>query len=68
VPKRLDHLLEDFLQFARPRELIARPVLLAEPLDAVLGLLSGDAHDDASRASVVPRDASKRHAARQCGQ
>ena len=41
--KRLEHLLEDFLQFARPRELVARPVLLAEPLDAVLGLLSGDA-------------------------
>jgi two-component system, NtrC family, sensor histidine kinase HydH len=41
--KRLEHLLEDFLQFARPRELIARPVFLAEPLDAVLGLLSGDA-------------------------
>ena len=41
--KRLEHLLDDFLQFARPVELIARPVPLAEPIEAVLGLLAGDA-------------------------
>ena len=41
--RRLDHLLEDFLQFARPRELFGKPVALAEPIDAVLGLLASDA-------------------------
>ena len=41
--KRLDHLLDDFLQFARPRELTALPVPLAEPLEAVLELLGKDA-------------------------
>jgi two-component system sensor histidine kinase HydH len=41
--RRLEHLLEDFLQFARPRQLMARPVRLAEPIGAVLGLLAGDA-------------------------
>ena len=41
--KRLEHLLEDFLQFARPRELVAMPVEIAAPLEAVLGLLAGDA-------------------------
>src|SRR3954463_4974175 len=33
---RLEHLLQDFLQFARPRELAARPVAL-EPLIAAVG-------------------------------
>jgi two-component system sensor histidine kinase HydH len=41
--KRLEHLLEDFLQFARPREMTGRPVALAEPVEAVLGLLAADA-------------------------
>ena len=41
--KRLEHLLEDFLQFARPREMTGRPVALAEPVEAVLGLLASDA-------------------------
>ena len=41
--KRLEHLLEDFLQFARPVELTARPVPVAGPIDAVLALLAGDA-------------------------
>ncbi len=41
--RRLEHLLEDFLQFARPREMTGRPVALAEPIEAVLGLLASDA-------------------------
>ncbi|HET7786197.1 MAG TPA: ATP-binding protein [Myxococcales bacterium] len=41
--RRLEHLLEDFLQFARPRELDARPVDVHSVLEAVLGLLGGDA-------------------------
>jgi signal transduction histidine kinase len=41
--RRLEHLLEDFLQFARPRELLARPVDVNQVLEAVLGLLGGDA-------------------------
>ena len=41
--RRLDHLLEDFLQFARPGELVARPVPLAEPIETVLELLAKDA-------------------------
>jgi len=41
--RRLEHLLEDFLQFARPRELDARPVDVHGVLEAVLGLLAGDA-------------------------
>jgi signal transduction histidine kinase len=41
--RRLEHLLEDFLQFARPRELNARPVEIHGVLQAVLGLLGGDA-------------------------
>jgi signal transduction histidine kinase len=41
--RRLEHLLEDFLQFARPRELVTRPVEVHSVLEAVLGLLGGDA-------------------------
>jgi len=41
--KRLNHLLEDFLQFARPRDLVALPVELNLPLEAVLDLLAGEA-------------------------
>jgi two-component system, NtrC family, sensor histidine kinase HydH len=41
--RRLEHLLEDFLQFARPRELDARSVEVQAVLEAVLGLLGGDA-------------------------
>ena len=41
--RRLEHLLEDFLQFARPRDLDARPVDVHAVLEAVLGLLGGDA-------------------------
>jgi len=40
---RLEHLLEDFLQFARPRELQLQRVDLAQLIEAVAGFLSGDA-------------------------
>ncbi len=41
--RRLDHILEDFLQFARPREFQAQAVDLGRLLDNVLDLLAGDA-------------------------
>jgi signal transduction histidine kinase len=41
--RRLDHILEDFLQFARPRELVARPVELLPLVGRVLDLLAGEA-------------------------
>jgi signal transduction histidine kinase len=41
--RRLDHILEDFLQFARPREFVARPVELTPVLARVLDLLAVDA-------------------------
>jgi signal transduction histidine kinase len=41
--RRLDHILEDFLQFARPREFVARTVDLATVVNRVLDLLGGEA-------------------------
>ena len=41
--RRLDHVLEDFLQFARPRDFQARPVELVPVLGKVLDLLEGEA-------------------------
>ena len=41
--RRLEHLLQDFLQFATPRVLQPRPVALSEVSAAVTGLLGGDA-------------------------
>jgi two-component system sensor histidine kinase HydH len=41
--RRLDHVLEDFLQFARPREFAPRPVEVATVLTKVLDLLEGEA-------------------------
>ena len=41
--KRLGHLLDDFLQFARPRDVVAKPVELGPVLDAVLDLFAGEA-------------------------
>ena len=41
--RRLDHLLEDFLQFARPREMVTRPLNLAQLLASVLDLLQAEA-------------------------
>jgi two-component system, NtrC family, sensor histidine kinase HydH len=40
---RLEHLLQDFLQFARPRELNSRPLDLAGLVAAVADLLAGEA-------------------------
>ena len=51
--RRLDHILEDFLQFARPREFYPRPVEVAPVLDRVLTLLGGPAE---KRHVVVRRD------------
>ena len=51
--RRLEHLLEDFLQFARPRELVVRPVALAEVLHAVVSLLTGDAERRRLRLSAT---------------
>jgi signal transduction histidine kinase len=41
--RRLDHILEDFLQFARPREFAAKPVDVAAVLTRVADLLDGEA-------------------------
>ena len=41
--RRLDHLLEDLLQYARPRELQRRPVDVADLVERVAQLLSSDA-------------------------
>jgi signal transduction histidine kinase len=41
--RRLDHILEDFLQFARPREFVPRPVTLGPVVARVLDLLEGEA-------------------------
>ena len=41
--RRLDHILEDFLQFARPRQFVPHPVDLAVMVSRVLDLLEGEA-------------------------
>ncbi|MBK9518812.1 MAG: response regulator [Anaeromyxobacter sp.] len=41
--RRLDHILEDFLQFARPREFVPRPVDVPAVVARVLDLLGGEA-------------------------
>ena len=40
---RLEHLLQDFLQFARPRELSLKPLALQPVIRAVADLLAGEA-------------------------
>jgi two-component system sensor histidine kinase HydH len=40
---RLEHLLQDFLQFARPRELSLKPLALDPVISAVVDLLAGEA-------------------------
>jgi signal transduction histidine kinase len=40
--RRLDHILEDFLQFARPREFVPKPVDVHVVLTKVLDLLAGE--------------------------
>jgi two-component system, NtrC family, sensor histidine kinase HydH len=51
--RRLDHILEDFLQFARPREFVPRPVEVAVVLTKVLDLLEGEGE---RRGVAVERD------------
>jgi signal transduction histidine kinase len=41
--RRLDHILEDFLQFARPREFVPEPIDLCFIVTRVYQLLEGDA-------------------------
>jgi two-component system sensor histidine kinase HydH len=41
--RRLDHILEDFLQFARPREFVRRGVDVVTVVSRVLDLLGGEA-------------------------
>jgi two-component system sensor histidine kinase HydH len=43
--RRLDHVLEDFLQFARPRVFSPRPVEVVPVLGRVLDLVAGQAED-----------------------
>ena len=47
--RRLDHILEDFLQFARPREFVARAVDVPAVVAKVLDLLGGEAERRAIR-------------------
>jgi signal transduction histidine kinase len=47
--QRLEHILQDFLQFARPRELVARSIELAPLVDRVLDLIAGDAERRGAR-------------------
>jgi signal transduction histidine kinase len=49
--RRLDHILEDFLQFARPREFAPRPVNVATVVGKVLDLLEGEAERRGLRVS-----------------
>jgi signal transduction histidine kinase len=51
--RRLDHILEDFLQFARPREFVARPIEPGPVVARVLDLLGGEAE---RRGITVQRD------------
>jgi len=46
---RLEHLLQDFLQFARPRELSTKPLSLDPLITAVTDLLAGEAERRAVR-------------------
>lgn len=41
--RRLDHILEDFLQFARPREFVARPIEVVPVMSRVADLMEGPA-------------------------
>ena len=49
--RRLDHILEDFLQFARPREFVPRAVEVGPVVARVLDLLEGEA--ERRRVTVV---------------
>jgi signal transduction histidine kinase len=52
--RRLDHILEDFLQFARPREFHPEPVEVESLLRRVGDLLGGQAEARKVRLEVVP--------------
>lgn len=41
--RRLEHILQDFLQFARPAPVTVRPLLLSEVIEKVVALLQSDA-------------------------
>ena len=47
--RRLDHILEDFLQFARPREFAAKPIAIGPVVNKVLDLLGAQAERRAVR-------------------
>jgi two-component system sensor histidine kinase HydH len=47
--RRLDHILEDFLQFARPRVFVPRPVELGQVVSRVLDLLGAEVERRAIR-------------------
>jgi signal transduction histidine kinase len=51
--RRLDHILEDFLQFARPREFRPGPVEVGPLLRRVVDLLSGQAETRKVRLELV---------------
>ncbi|WP_164019696.1 sensor histidine kinase [Pyxidicoccus trucidator] len=55
--RRLDHILEDFLQFARPREFRPAPVDVRELLRRVVDLLSGQAESRKVRLEQAPLEA-----------
>ncbi|HET9553341.1 MAG TPA: ATP-binding protein [Anaeromyxobacteraceae bacterium] len=57
--RRLDHILEDFLQFARPREYVPRPIDIGPVVARVLDLLGGEAERRSIRVErelPAPRD------------
>jgi len=55
--RRLDHILEDFLQFARPRNFVPQEVDLVHLARTVVELLSGDAERRGVALSVAGADA-----------
>ncbi|WIG97739.1 ATP-binding protein [Myxococcus sp. SDU36] len=55
--RRLDHVLEDFLQFARPREFRPAAVDVNELLRRVVDLLSGQAASRKVSLELTPREA-----------
>ena len=66
--RRLDHILEDFLQFARPREFQPRAVAVETVLTKVLDLLEGEAERRQSRSSATSRTCRRWRATRSgCG-
>jgi two-component system, NtrC family, sensor histidine kinase HydH len=53
--RRLDHILEDFLQFARPREFVPQPVEVVPVMTKVLDLMEGQAERHGVRLERVLR-------------